>query len=218
VFANSRCNVDGRILKKPNKQGPARRRPQQQRSLYKVELILEAAIRLLDEGGMASLNTNAVAATAGISVGTLYQYFPDKEAILDALAVREVADFSASIIALLEEPPELAAEGRVERTVRAAMGSYGGRTKVHRLVMEHSLGQESSKLRPLIERVIALMTSGILAGSGERSRALSSAEAFVLTHAFVGVVRAMIRSHGSDAPTSEAIEQALVKMVRSFRN
>jgi AcrR family transcriptional regulator len=208
--------VDGRILKKPKKQRPARRSPQQQRSLYKLELILEAAMRLLDEGGMASLNTNAVAATAGISVGTLYQYFPDKEAILDALMVREVADFSASIIALLEKPLELAAEGRVERTVRAVMGSYGGRTKVHRLVMEHSLGQESSKLRPLIERVIALMTSA--SGSGEPSRALSSADAFVLTHAFVGVVRAMIRSHGSDAPTPEAIEQALVRMVRTFRN
>ena len=64
------------------------RAPRQQRSVQKVELILEATIQLLDKGGHDLVTTNAVAKTAGVSIGTLYQYFSSKEAILDALSSR----------------------------------------------------------------------------------------------------------------------------------
>lgn len=69
---------------------PTRRAPCQARALHKVELILEAATRLLDAGDLSILATNAVAERAGVSIGTLYPYFKDKQAILDALALREL--------------------------------------------------------------------------------------------------------------------------------
>ena len=50
--------------------------------------ILEAAARILETGGATGLNTNAIAQRAGVSVGSLYQYFPNKEAILAEL-IRE---------------------------------------------------------------------------------------------------------------------------------
>jgi DNA-binding transcriptional regulator YbjK len=59
----------------------APRQPRQERARHKVALILEAAMRLLGKGGAAALTTNAVAETAGVSIGTLYQYFANKEAI-----------------------------------------------------------------------------------------------------------------------------------------
>jgi AcrR family transcriptional regulator len=52
---------------------------------------LEAASQILERGGAAGFNTNAVAERAGVSIGTLYQYFPDKTAILLAAAQREAA-------------------------------------------------------------------------------------------------------------------------------
>jgi len=66
-----------------------RKQPQQERALRTVKTIFEATARILEQEGEAALNTNKIARTAGFSVGTLYQYFPTKEAILDALAERE---------------------------------------------------------------------------------------------------------------------------------
>ena len=65
-----------------------RKTPVQRRSAATVEFVLDAAARILDEVGLAGLNTNAVARRAGISVGSLYQYFPGKEAIVSALILK----------------------------------------------------------------------------------------------------------------------------------
>jgi AcrR family transcriptional regulator len=71
-------------------QGFQRRKPRQARSLATVDSILEAAAQVLQRAGHDGFNTNAVAERAGVSVGTLYQYFPDKDAILVAVARREM--------------------------------------------------------------------------------------------------------------------------------
>jgi AcrR family transcriptional regulator len=65
-----------------------RRQPQQVRSQERVKQILEVAEQLFLEIGYEAATTRAIAARAEISVGSLYQFFPDKEAILKALAVR----------------------------------------------------------------------------------------------------------------------------------
>jgi AcrR family transcriptional regulator len=63
--------------------------PGQARARATLDLIVEAAAQLLEESGFDGYNTNAVAARAKVSVGSLYRYFADKEAILAALAERE---------------------------------------------------------------------------------------------------------------------------------
>jgi len=71
-------------------QGFQRRRPRQARAQATVDSILEAAAQVLQRG-VDDFNTNAVAERAGVSIGTLYQYFPNKDAILVAVARREMA-------------------------------------------------------------------------------------------------------------------------------
>lgn len=77
-----------------------RKHPRQHRSRATCEAILEAAARILETGGAGSLTTNLVAERAGASIGSLYQYFPNKEAILAGLIRnmrREMlADFRAA--------------------------------------------------------------------------------------------------------------------------
>jgi AcrR family transcriptional regulator len=70
-----------------------RREPQQQRSRDRIERVLEAAEGVLIEEGPGALTTTRVADVAGISVGSVYQYFPDKDAIVSALALRYIGQF-----------------------------------------------------------------------------------------------------------------------------
>jgi AcrR family transcriptional regulator len=65
-----------------------RKIPQQSRAEQTVATILEAAARVLESKGLDGLNTNLVAQRAGVSVGTLYQYFPGKDAIIVALSLK----------------------------------------------------------------------------------------------------------------------------------
>jgi AcrR family transcriptional regulator len=73
-----------------------RRSPRQARSRVTWEAIVEAAAQILERDGAAAFNTGAVAERAGVSIGTLYQYFPDKQAILAASAKRELGEGSAA--------------------------------------------------------------------------------------------------------------------------
>ncbi len=66
-----------------------RKGPRQSRSIATVTAIVEAAARILEEREGEDFSTNAVAERAGVSIGSLYQYFPNKEAILWALITRE---------------------------------------------------------------------------------------------------------------------------------
>jgi len=61
-----------------------RRNPKQARAQATVGAVLEAAFQILEEDGEARLTTNLIAERAGVSIGTLYQYFEDREAILAA--------------------------------------------------------------------------------------------------------------------------------------
>ncbi len=67
---------------------PVRRMPQQPRSQRRLDLILDTAAGLFEEIGYETATTNAIAGRAGVSIGSLYRYFPDKDAILHALAAR----------------------------------------------------------------------------------------------------------------------------------
>jgi len=70
-----------------------RKTPRQQRAGQTVAILIEAAAQVLEAEGLEGFNTNAVAARAGISVGSLYQYFPNKDALILALMRREDAAF-----------------------------------------------------------------------------------------------------------------------------
>jgi AcrR family transcriptional regulator len=81
-----------------------RRVPRQARSRERLQRVLDAADGLLEREGAASLTTTRVAEEAGVSVGSLYQYLPDKDALVEALANRYLAEFEA----LMEQVAERA--------------------------------------------------------------------------------------------------------------
>ncbi|WP_433221703.1 TetR family transcriptional regulator [Microtetraspora malaysiensis] len=76
---------------------PLRRRPSQRRSARRVERMLDACAELLDEIGYEALTTTRIAERAGVAIGSVYQFFPDKRAITQALTRRHVELFVARV-------------------------------------------------------------------------------------------------------------------------
>ncbi len=177
--------------------------------------MLEAALRILAKEGLAGLTTNRVAAVAGVSIGTVYQYFNDKAEIVDALAQRELTSLSEGVLAALAGPAPLAPGDRIRAVVRAALAAYGGRTGVHRVLVQHLLARAGATPLPGMHEAIVQMTSqGGLVAFDQRALALAPADAFVLTHAVGGVIRALLAAPDSlDRPQRQSIEDALVRLV-----
>ena len=106
-----------------------RRVPQQGRSREKVRRILDAADALLAREGADALVTSRVAREAGVAVGSVYAYFPDKEAIVEALALRYWSTVTDSIAGVVEADarapvadPVAAVMGAVLETFRGSAG------------------------------------------------------------------------------------------------
>jgi AcrR family transcriptional regulator len=73
----------------------SRRTPVQSRSQHTVQRVLDAASSLLTQLPLEDVTTTRIAAEAGLSIGALYRFFPDKQTIVDAIAVRHVEQFRA---------------------------------------------------------------------------------------------------------------------------
>ncbi len=76
---------------------PSRRTPVQTRSMQTVQRVLDAASSLLRQFPLEALTTTRIASEAGLSIGALYRFFPDKQSIVDAIAVRHVEQFRLSL-------------------------------------------------------------------------------------------------------------------------
>jgi AcrR family transcriptional regulator len=108
---------------------PAQRRtPTQARSRERVERILEAAAKILVTRGVHELSTRSVAAAAAMPVASLYQYFADRDAILLALAERDMAEMDDQVRRDLAALPVLSIDSVVETIMRAFLKVYERRT------------------------------------------------------------------------------------------
>ncbi|HWI73039.1 MAG TPA: TetR/AcrR family transcriptional regulator [Baekduia sp.] len=117
-----------------------RKAPRQERSRLTVEAILDAAARVFERHGYAAGTTNRIAERAGVSIGSLYQYFPNKDAILVALVERHVDEGVAAagpvLDGLVADPPPL--EEGLRRLVEAMVAVHRERPALHRVLFEEA--------------------------------------------------------------------------------
>jgi len=100
----------------------ARKAPRQARSLATVEVILAAAARVLSRESLAGFNTNRIAEVAGVSVGSLYQYFPNKTALVVALIEREQARLAEGLEAAVTSVSQVPLVEGLSRLAHLAIG------------------------------------------------------------------------------------------------
>jgi AcrR family transcriptional regulator len=100
-----------------------RKQPSQARAQVTAEAIMRATARILVKRGYEAATTNHIAEAAGVSIGSLYQYFPNKEAIVAALLDRHLAEtmafLRAGTLSALEQPLEQAARTLIEGLIAA---------------------------------------------------------------------------------------------------
>lgn len=184
--------------------GP-RRAPKQARARATHATILEAAAQILDSEGERGFTTNRVAARAGVSIGTLYQYFPNKQAILVAMSQQEAERLRREV-----------AEGRDAEPVRAALRrlihAFESRPNLRRAAVRAALqaslaGPDAAAWRAEAERAPALLAP---------VDKLSTLETFVLSRAVMGVVRAAVLEAHPSLYEPE-FEDALMTLVEGAR-
>ena len=117
--------------------GP-RKSPSQERSRRTVDRILDAATRIFHEQGYTGATTNDIADEADISVGSLYQYFPNKDALLVALTQRHITTTTTDLTNLLLDPPRDSDLETTFRTVVDFLVSQHDLDDLHLLVMHQA--------------------------------------------------------------------------------
>ena len=166
-----------------------RRTPQRIGSAATVEAIYEATARILQARGRGGLNTNLIAETAGVSVGTLYGYFPNQESILLEMARREMDSLRDRVgAALLDDRSE--EPDPVRRAIRALVKGYGRRGKARRILMEtlFAAGGSDEMARPVYE-IADLMLRHQDRVLPEGAAMPSDVGLFIITRAIDGVIR-----------------------------
>lgn len=119
----------------------ARRTPVQERSAARVERMLDAAAALLDASAGEGLTTSSVARRAGVSVGSLYQFFPDLSAVLQALAQRSFDRYRAALAARLARTPPVRWQDLVDAVVDEYVAAARSEPGFRRLNLGGPLGE-----------------------------------------------------------------------------
>lgn len=188
-----------------------RKTPVQGRSQETVETILEASAQILQKDGEAALTTNRIAERAGFSIGTLYQYFPNRDAILRAMAAREQQRVLARLATEFAEFDPADPEPALRQTIRVFLGAFRGRHGVRRaiiLTMMRRMPDDPFVSVGVAEPLLAALETrcaGHFLPLGEAGR-------FVLLRAIVGCVRAAAIER-SPLLGTPAFEDALVRLV-----
>ncbi|WP_083452747.1 TetR/AcrR family transcriptional regulator [Mycolicibacterium goodii] len=112
-----------------------RKQPRQRRSMETVEVVLEAAAQVFNREGLAA-TTNRIAERAGVSVGSIYQYFPNKYALLNALAQRHVKQASERLELVFAELrcQPTAFDQTMRSILEAVVDLHHDRPGLHRLL------------------------------------------------------------------------------------
>jgi AcrR family transcriptional regulator len=131
------------LSEKPGVQGLSpRKSPAQSRAALTVQAILEGAANILERQGFEGYTTNEIAARAGVSIGSLYQYFPNKDAVTIALIEREMVGMVDEVVAALTLTPPRRA---LQEAIRASV-----RNQVRRPQLARLLDFEEFRLAPLM--------------------------------------------------------------------
>ncbi|MEQ6332718.1 TetR/AcrR family transcriptional regulator [Sphingobium sp. MK2] len=175
-----------------------RKTPQQTRSAVTVEAIHTATIQLLLSDGVARLTTTRVAARAGVSVGTMYQYYPHKQALLFAIVERQLDMIVTAMLTAAERLAgcdlQCVAEGLATAWLDAKMADIVSSRAIYGIAAEFDLSELMNRAKILlIDAIRSLLEAVPDAGFTD-----PDTTAFMLAALLGGTVRVVMESGMAD--------------------
>jgi len=193
-----------------------RKEPVQARSRLTVKAILEATAQVLVASGYRSTTTEAVAKRAGVSIGTLYQYFPNKESLVAALIREHVELILSTVGTALEVHADASMEIALRAIIHAGVEAHRIDPALHKVLFEQVprdqlLGKAldaSGKLQSMIEEFLRRRAPGLSATRARMIALVLETSIEALTH------RAVLEA--PDWLRSGEIEKETVKLLQPY--
>jgi len=192
-----------------------RKMPKQQRSKETVDIILAATARVLVKEGFDRASTNRIADAAGVSIGSLYQYFPSKEALVAALVERHIDTMSAQLEAEMAAVADAPLGQAVHRMVTLMMDAHAVDPDLHRVLNEqvprvgrlHRLHEVEARMQRIVRGYFERRREELGPTDLDTAAFLSVQTIEALTHAAT--------MHQESAPPRDVlIDQATAMVVR----
>lgn len=163
-----------------------RRDPQQGRSVQRRQRILDSTAALLQTTDYAALNVGEIARHAGTSVGSIYQYFPNKDAVLQALAEHYLTEMQRSAEAIfVPDGGALSLQSRVEQAVDWLVGYSQDHPGFHHVIKSEWV---SPQLRTAVEEMFANIHVSVSAIIGESAPYLSERRRAISAYVVMGMM------------------------------
>ncbi|TYQ28905.1 TetR/AcrR family transcriptional regulator [Pseudanabaena sp. UWO311] len=191
-----------------------RKLPKQERSQATVSSILIAATRILTEEGYDKFNTNRVAELAGVSVGSLYQYFPNKAALLYALGEHHANEMERLAQHHLEDLGDRSILEVLQQIIKAVLAAYAVNPKLYRIL--HQQVPRSEEMQKLDDARIEQMLHAFLALHRDQLRPQNlDITVFIISR----TIKALLYDAIADRPNllkNGELEQELMRMLSSY--
>jgi AcrR family transcriptional regulator len=205
-----------RSRRRPAAEIAPRKSPQQQRSLVTVDALMTAAAQVLVRDGYERATTGLIAAQAGVSIGTLYQYYPNKDAIFVELLRRELDAVAAAMIAASSDGAAGGLREHVRAAVSALLATKSRNPKLHR-ALKAELGRLDGDrmVQGLNRRALEITEMALRLHGGAVRFADPGRAAFLVVNAVEGIVHATLMA----APSTlgdPAVADELADMIVAF--
>lgn len=196
----------------PAPRSSMRKEPRQARSRATVEIIVRAGARVLGDRGWAGFTTNEVAEVAGVSIGSLYQYFPDKLALVDAIRRRHLDDVLAVMRGVFQDGQSL--DQLIDGLVDGMIAAHSIHSSLHRVLLDEVPGVDGPRsAHRAFESEYLERYRAVVARSGRRDDPSLEMVVQVLSAAVEGVIHKAARTR---TLKSVALKRELVAMIRSY--
>jgi len=194
-----------------------RKKPEQKRSQTLFESIIESAARVLPALGYARATTNRIAKRAGISIGSLYQYFPNKDAIIASLLERELNKHFDEVASIVEREEDRSLDEIVDLLVEKFYALYLGQKELSReLFINASKLNQTNEILFVRNRVVDVL-SQLLVKKDKLDPELAKIKAFISLNAFMGIIQTC--SLVKDLPMPEIeIKKQISSLIKAYLN
>ena len=194
----------------------SRKTPKQARAQATVEAILTATAELLVELGYERTTTNAIARRAGVSIGSLYQYFPNKEAVFTALCDQHMTEMTALLIGEIATLHGRPLDEAIRPLVKALLRAHAVAPALHRVFIEQVPRITGLERVQQVDRMLIDIMSTELARRPEKLRPRDLELAvFILVHSVQAVTHAAILER-PDALADDALADEISAMVLRY--